>query len=79
YPNPFNPVTKIKFDLPKISDVIVKIYDVTGREIAKLINSKLQAGKYELTWNASQFSSGLYFIRIETNTFSDTKKMVLIK
>jgi hypothetical protein len=79
YPNPFNPVTRIKFDIPKISDVTIKIYDVTGREIAKLFNSKLQPGKYELTWNASQFSSGLYFIRIEANSFSDTKKIVLIK
>jgi hypothetical protein len=79
YPNPFNPVTKIKFDIPKTSNVVLKIFDITGREITKLFNSKLQAGRYELTWDASRYASGLYFVRIETNSYVNTKKMILIK
>jgi len=85
YPNPFNPVTKIKFDIPLDSrlrgndNVTLKIYDVLGREVAVLVNEKLQPGTYELRWDASKYSSGVYFYKLTANNFSDTKKMVLIK
>jgi hypothetical protein len=79
YPNPFNPVTNIKFDIPKISNVILKIFDITGKEISTLINEKLEAGTYETQWNASEYSSGAYFYRLETKDFSETKRMILFK
>jgi len=79
YPNPFNPQTKIKFALPKDEFVKVTIFDITGKEIAQLVNEKLSAGTYEADFNGSVFSSGTYFYRIEAGNFIETKKMTLIK
>ncbi|MCI0473894.1 MAG: immune inhibitor A [Ignavibacteria bacterium] len=79
YPNPFNPETKIKFDLPKTSELAIKVYDVTGREIAILLNQKLEAGSYEYQWNASGLNSGVYFIKMQSSGFTDVKKMMLVK
>jgi hypothetical protein len=79
YPNPFNPSTTIKFDIPKFSNVLVKIYDLTGREVLTLVNEKLNAGSYSLKWDASVYSSGIYFYKIEAESFADTKKMILVK
>ncbi len=79
YPNPFNPITNIKFDVSKSSNVILKIFDVTGREISTLINEKLNPGTYETQWNAIEYSSGIYFYRIEAGDYRETKKMILIK
>ncbi|HJY64115.1 MAG TPA: T9SS type A sorting domain-containing protein, partial [Ignavibacteria bacterium] len=80
YPNPFNPVTKIGYELPVNSFVTVKIYDLLGREIVVLIDNKFKtAGIYELEWNASEFTSGIYFYTIFAGKFFDTKKMVLMK
>jgi hypothetical protein len=79
YPNPFNPATKIKFDLSKTGEVSLKIYDINGREVAKLVNEKLFAGSYEATWDASSFPSGVYFCRLNAGNFEETKKMLLIK
>ncbi|MBS1494676.1 MAG: T9SS type A sorting domain-containing protein [Bacteroidetes bacterium] len=79
YPNPFNPSTKIRFDLAKNSTVKINIFDVNGRLVSDLVNSVLAAGTYETDFNASALSSGVYYYRIETNSFSDTKKMILVK
>jgi hypothetical protein len=79
YPNPFNPTTKIKFDIPQSVKVSLKVYDVLGREIANLVNSELNAGVYEYTFEGSAFSSGIYFYTLETENFKETKRMVLIK
>jgi hypothetical protein len=79
YPNPFNPVTKIVFDIPKQSVSELTIYDISGRVIETIVNENLQAGKYEVQWNASNYSSGVYFYRLQTSTFTDTKKMLLVK
>jgi hypothetical protein len=79
YPNPFNPVTKIKFDLGKESFVKLNVFDVTGRRVSSLVNQKLAAGTYETDFDASVLSSAVYFYRLETETFSSTKKMILIK
>jgi hypothetical protein len=84
YPNPFNPVTKIKFNIPPVGDaymrpVQIKIYDILGRDITTLFNEELKPGTYEIEWNASGFSSGVYFYRLEAGEFSVTKKMVLLK
>jgi len=79
YPNPFNPSTSIKFDIPNLSYVKLLIYDITGREIAVLVNTELQPGSYDYKWNASQFASGIYFYKIKAGDFSQVKRMILIK
>ena len=79
YPNPFNPVTTIKFDLPKTENVMIIIYDITGKQIDILSNENFKAGRYQLTWNASNYASGVYFYGVEAGDFKDTKKMILLK
>lgn len=79
YPNPFNPSTKIKFDIPKGSLVKLKIYDILGREVATLVNEKLNPGTYEYEWNGIDLSSGIYFYKLEAENFIQTKRMVLVK
>lgn len=79
YPNPFNPATVINFDLPKSGLVTLKIYDINGKEVANLVNSNLAAGSYKVDFNASHLTSGIYFYRISAGSFTDSKKMMLIK
>ncbi len=79
YPNPFNPATRIKFDILKDGNVKIIINDITGREVTKLADENLKAGSYSIDWNASVFSSGIYFYSIETGGFTECRKMVLIK
>ena len=79
YPNPFNPSTSIKFDIPVPGITVLKIYDSGGREVETLLNSKLQPGSYEFSFNAVNLPSGVYFYRLTSNEFSQTKKMVLLK
>ncbi len=79
YPNPFNPSTNIKFDLPKDQRVKIIIYDILGREIAMPVDEELKGGSYNISWNASSFASGVYFYRIETESFIATKKLLLVK
>lgn len=79
YPNPFNPVTKISFAIPKSGFVTLKVYDMLGREVVKLVNENKTAGNYLIDFDASNLSSGIYFYRIETNGFVDTKKLMLLK
>ncbi|MBE2190493.1 MAG: T9SS type A sorting domain-containing protein [Candidatus Kapabacteria bacterium] len=84
YPNPFNPQTKIKFDVPanvrgQTSNVKLIVYDLLGREVATLVNEELKPGTYEADWDGSNFSSGVYFYKIISGDFVETKKMVLMK
>jgi subtilisin family serine protease len=79
YPNPFNPATKISFDVPKQSFVTLKVYDISGREIAKLVNGSYNPGVYTVNFDASRFASGVYFYRLEAGEFVQTKRMVLLK
>jgi hypothetical protein len=79
YPNPFNPSTKIKFAIPKADYVSIKVYDLTGREVTSLVNHFVKAGIYEIDLNLTGYSSGVYFFRLITSDFTDTKKMSLIK
>jgi photosystem II stability/assembly factor-like uncharacterized protein len=79
YPNPFNPVTNIKFSLPSTQYTILKIFDITGREVATLVNEKLQAGEYEFMFDSNELSSGVYFYQLRTDKFIQTRKMVLTK
>lgn len=79
YPNPFNPVTKVKFQLPKVSFVTLKIFDILGREFETLLNKQLNPGIYEASLDASGYPSGIYFYKLETREFTETRKMVLVK
>lgn len=79
YPNPFNPVTNIKFSIPKTGAVKLTIFDVSGREVAVLVNESLAAGSYNADFDAAGFSSGVYLYKLESEGFVQTKKMVLIK
>ncbi len=79
FPNPFNPTTIIRYQLPVNTYVTLKIYDILGREIAILVNERQPAGIHSVTLNAGTFSSGVYFFRLQTDTFSDTKKLILLK
>lgn len=79
YPNPFNPETNIKFNVAKLSKVNIVVYDVMGREIAVIVNERLNAGTYEISFDAVQYPSGVYYYRLTADSFSETKKMILIK
>jgi hypothetical protein len=79
YPNPFNPSTKISFVLPQANNVKLTVYDALGREVAVLVNEFRQAGQWSAEFNASALSSGIYFYRLEAGSFTETKKMLLIK
>lgn len=79
YPNPFNPSTKISFSIPKNEFVSIKVFDISGKEIAQLVNNEMKAGSYEYTFNGSSLASGVYFYRISTPNFTETKKMTLVK
>jgi hypothetical protein len=85
YPNPFNPATIIKFFIPdchsseRWNPVEISVFDITGREVQTLVNEQLQPGTYEVNFDGSTLNSGIYFYRLTTDDFSDTKRMVLIK
>ncbi len=79
YPNPFNPSTVIQYDLPKVSNVSIKVYDVLGREVATLVNGKQAAGSYQVTFNMDRYASGIYFVRLNAGKYVHTEKMMLLK
>ena len=79
YPNPFNPVTKISFDIPKKSFVSLKIYDILGKEIKTLVSEEKSAGKYIVDFDASYLSSGVYFYKLESGSFAETRRMIVLK
>ena len=78
YPNPFNPDTRISYQIPEFSFVTLKVYDLLGNEITTLISEIKSAGKYEVTFNANELASGIYFYQLKAGSFTDTKKMVLL-
>ena len=79
YPNPFNPSTMIKYQLPMTSEVSLKVYDILGKEVATLVNRTQAAGRYEVRFDASQLSSGVYIYRIKSGEYTATHKMLLLK
>ncbi len=79
YPNPFNPRTIVSFSLPVAGDVRLSVFDVTGREVEVLVNERLNAGKYEARFDGSRLTSGVYFYRLMTGDFAETKRMILLK
>ena len=79
YPNPFNPVTAISYQLPAVSNVNLTVYDIAGREVAILVNELQSAGTYSVTFDGSELSSGIYFARLTAGEFTAVKKMLLVK
>ncbi len=79
YPNPFNPETRIDFALPEAGLTRLVIYDLLGKEVARLIDGELSAGYHNVKWNASESASGIYFYRLTSGDFVKIKKMVLLK
>ena len=79
YPNPFNPITSILYEVPHNGKVILKVYDALGSEVATLVNEVKETGRYEVEFNAANLSSGIYFYRLESNNFSASKKLILMK
>ncbi|RJP60328.1 MAG: T9SS C-terminal target domain-containing protein [Ignavibacteriales bacterium] len=79
YPNPFNPSTQIKFAIPQAGIVTVKVYDIIGREVTTVVNDNLNSGTHEVVFNANNLSSGIYFVRMASQNFTSTKKIMLIK
>jgi hypothetical protein len=79
YPNPFNPATTIKFQVPENTFASLRIYDVSGKEITTILNENILRGEYEYQWNASGLPSGIYFYKLQTEKFSQTRKMILVK
>jgi len=79
YPNPFNPTTNISFSLAARSNVTLKVFDILGREVATLVSEELPAGTHTFQWNALNLSSGVYFYRLQTGSFTQTKKLILLR
>jgi hypothetical protein len=79
YPNPFNPSTNISFGISKNAFVILKIYNSIGKELETLVSQRLLPGSYNVRWNAENYTGGVYFYRLESDNFTETKKMILIK
>jgi hypothetical protein len=81
YPNPFNPVTNLGFGISELGFVTLKVYDVLGKEVAVLVNERLAPGSYNYQFSTdnNQLSSGVYFYRLETGDFVETKRMILLK
>jgi hypothetical protein len=79
FPNPFNPATIIKYQIPELGLVTLKVYDALGSEIATLVNEEKPIGNYTVEFDATELSSGIYFYRIQAGSFVQTKKMVLLR
>ncbi len=84
YPNPFNPVTRIRFNIPSVgnnskSEVLLDVYDVSGKLVKQLYKGQLSGGEYEFEFDGTGFNSGVYFYRLQSENFSETRKMVLVK
>ena len=79
YPNPFNPITTIKYGLPEYGTVKIAVYDISGRQVTRLVNKIEAPGFHSVAWDASSFPSGLYFIQMKSNDFTETRKVLLIK
>ncbi|MHB8579047.1 MAG: T9SS type A sorting domain-containing protein [Ignavibacteriaceae bacterium] len=79
YPNPFNPTTKIRFDIPRTSQVNLTVYDILGREVEILVDKAMMPGSYEVTFNGNHFASGVYFYGIHAGNFVQAKKLILMK
>ena len=79
YPNPFNAITSIDLSIPIDQFISMKVYDILGNEIAILINDNLSVGKHSIQWDASHYSSGLYFVKLECENYYNMRKILLLK
>lgn len=79
YPNPFNPSTNIKYTIEQTTNVVLKVFDILGNQITTLVNEEKSAGTYEVKFNAVGLSSGIYFYKLKSGNFSQTKKMLLLR
>ncbi len=79
YPNPFNPVTHIRYSIPQSSRVTLKVYDILGKQVAKLVDKYQNAGEYDVIFSAGELSSGIYFYRLQAGSYTDVKKMLFLK
>jgi hypothetical protein len=79
YPNPFNPSTTIEFSIPKSEIVSLKVFNVLGKEVATLINGQVETGKHKIEYDATGLNSGVYFYKIESENYTETRKMILLK
>ena len=79
YPNPFNPSTNIRFSLPEANQVTLKVFDMLGQEVVTLVNEFINAGSYEVTFDASNLPTGIYTYSLTAGDFQSVKKMMLIK
>lgn len=79
YPNPFNPETKIKFDVPKSDFILLQVFDLSGKHVETLVNENLNAGTYEVNFSPKNLSSGIYFYKFYSSSYSETKRMILVK
>lgn len=79
YPNPFNPSTIIRFSVSEKSNVVLKVYDILGSEVATLVNNDMDIGRYEVEFRADNYSSGIYIYKISAGNFVSTKKMILLR
>jgi hypothetical protein len=79
YPNPFNPATTISYTIPKAGNVQLKVYDALGREVSTLVNTHQESGWYNVNFDASRLSSGMYIYKLTSENFSQVKKMMLLK
>ncbi|HEY6436739.1 MAG TPA: T9SS type A sorting domain-containing protein, partial [Ignavibacteriaceae bacterium] len=79
YPNPFNPSTRINYSVPFTSFIKIKLYDILGNEVATLVNEEKPAGVYEISFDASRLSSGVYFYQLKADSFVETRKMILLR
>jgi hypothetical protein len=79
YPNPFNPSTTIKYELPRTSHVNLSVYDMLGREVARLADDREEAGVHEVEFDGSNLATGVYFYRLKAGDFAQTRKLQLIR
>ncbi|HMS32460.1 MAG TPA: T9SS type A sorting domain-containing protein [Ignavibacteria bacterium] len=79
FPNPFNPVTNLEFEIPKLEFVSLKVYDILGNEIASLVNNMKEPGNYRIEFDGRNYSSSIYYYKLTAGSFSETKRMVLLK
>ena len=79
HPNPFNPTTMINFSVPHYNGVSIDVYDIAGRLLTTLADSYYHPGNYQISWDASEYSSGVYFVKMKSADFIETQKIMLIK
>ena len=79
FPNPFNSTTTIRYELPELANVTLKVYNILGEEVNTLVNEQKEAGRYQVQFNAGNLASGVYIYRISTGKFTASKKLILMK